>query len=255
MEISLRWAEQFLMLNSLQLVVRELGSFITTYELIDFCSEFNYPFRVKELARHINQPGLPSALARFRYFMKHPTSKTAPEDLSLHEFLGHIHVYHSAKATFYAPSDLCGSGGLCRETIYSTPYFRGGRRCDTIFVERDAEKSGMEGMDVAQVQLFFSFSTERKTYSCALTNWYLHDLDAGPDEDTCMWEVELEQVDGCPPVEVISLDSIVHGAHLLPIYGQSVVPPRFKYFETLDHYQAFFVNHFVDHHAHELIVT
>ncbi len=187
--------------------------------------------------------------------MKHPTAKTAPEDLSLYEFLGHIQVYHSAKATFYAPSDLCGSGGLCWETIYLTPYFRGGPRRDTIFIERDAEKFGMEGMDVAWVWLFFSFSMERKTYSCALISWFLHDQDSGPDEDTGMWEVELEHVDGCSPVEVIHLDSIVHGAHLLLIYGQSVVPPHFKYSETLDSYQSFFVNHFVDHHAHELIVT
>lgn len=193
-------------------------------------------------------------MARFRYFIKHPEAETVPEDLSLYEFLGHIHVFHSATATFYAPSDLCGSGGLCRETIRSTPYFRGGPRRDTIFVERDANKSGMEGMDVARVMLFFSFSTERKTYSCALINWYLHERDAGPDEDTGMWEVELERVGGHSPVEIIHVDSIVRGAHLLPIYGQSVVLPRFKYFDTLDSYQSFFVNHFVDHHAHELII-
>jgi len=186
--------------------------------------------------------------------MKCPTAETAPVDLSLYEFLGHIHVYHSATATFYAPSDLCGSGGLFRETIRSTPYFRGGLRRDTVFVERDATKAGMEGMDAARVQLFFSFSTGRNTYSCALINWYLHDRDAGPDEDTGMWEVELERVGGRSPVEVIHLDSIVRGAHLIPIYGQFVVPPRSKYFDTLDSYQSFFVNHFVDHHSRELIV-
>jgi hypothetical protein len=66
--------------------------------------------------------------------MKHPQAVQAPENLSLYEFLGHIHVYHSATATFYAPSDLCGSGGLCRETIRSIPYFWGDETLDYLTV-------------------------------------------------------------------------------------------------------------------------
>ena len=52
-------------------------------------------------------------------------------------FDGTIKVHHFAIATFYAPSDLSGSGGLRREQIWSTPYFFGHPHRDTVFVVTD----------------------------------------------------------------------------------------------------------------------
>jgi hypothetical protein len=46
----------------------------------------------------------------------------------------------------------------------------------------------------------------------------------------------------------------VRGALLLPIYGQSKVLQQFNHFAALDSYKSFFVNHFIDNHAHELIL-
>jgi len=111
----------------------------------------------------------------------------------------------------------------------------------------------MLGMVVACVLLFFSFQYHQKDYLCALVNWFVCDTDA-PDDDTGLWEVRLE----CdsfrqPVVDVIHMDTIVQGAHLLPIYGTSCVPERFSHFKALDAYKSFFVNHYIDHHAHELI--
>ena len=110
----------------------------------------------------------------------------------------------------------------------------------------------MQGMEIGRVQLFFSFQYRRKQYSCALINWYI--CGESPDEDTGMWEVELEcNRQGNPTVQVIDLDTIVRGSHLLPIFGSDRVPDDFSYHDALDSFSSFFVNRFVDHHAHELL--
>jgi hypothetical protein len=79
----------------------------------------------------------------------------SPEELPL--FKGNIKVYHSASTTFYAPSDLCGPGGMHRERIRSTPSFHGHECRDTVFVVLDDLKKGMEGMEIGCILLFFSF--------------------------------------------------------------------------------------------------
>jgi hypothetical protein len=71
-----------------------------------------------------------------------------------------------------------------------------------------------------------------------------------------MWVVELEcDQCGVPTVQVIDVDTIVHAAHLLPIYGSSRVPDDFSHHDALDRYRSFFVNHLIDHHAHEFIMA
>jgi hypothetical protein len=109
-------------------------------------------------------------------------------------------------------------------------------------------------MVIARILLFFSFTYRRVDYFCAFVNWFLRDDDVA-DEDTGMWTVRLEKDSRKQPVfEVINVDSIVRGAHLLSIFGTQRVPERFQFHEALDRYRSFFVNHFVDHHAHELIM-
>ena len=186
------------------------------------------------------------------FTLKHPDQPIPVRLEDLPSFEGEIRVYHSAVATFYAPSDLCGTGGLHRERIRSTPSFHGYPRRDTVFVVLDDLKDGMEGMEIGRVLLFFSFVYHRRKYSCALINWYVHNDE--PDRDTGMWTVRLEcDRRGQPCVEVINIDAIARGAHLLPIYGSCRVPDDFNHHDALDRFNSFFVNHFVDHHAHEFI--
>jgi hypothetical protein len=167
-------------------------------------------------------------------------------------FDGAIKVHHCTTATFYAPSDLSRSGGLWRELIRSTPNFFGHPCCDTAFVVTDASWLGMEGMEIGWVLLFFSFEYQQKTFSCTLVNWFVHSDER--DTDTGMWVVKPElDRHGKPTLDVIHVDSIAHGAHLLPVYGSSQVPEDFNYCDVLDAYSSFFVNHYVDHHAHEFI--
>lgn len=215
-------------------------------------TEHNYPRDLTSLASYINQPQLPIALQQFLYTYQHPELEVPSTINDYPPFDGEIRVYHSATATFYAPSDLCGAGGMRREQIRSTPCFHGHPRRDTVFVVLDDSQPGMKGMEIARVLLFFSFHYRRKSFSCALINWFVHSDE--PDADTGMWTVELEcEARGTPTVQVIEVEMIARGAHLLPVYGTSRVPDQFSHHNALDSFQSFFVNCFVDHHAHEFI--
>ncbi|KAN0134193.1 hypothetical protein V8E53_007965, partial [Lactarius tabidus] len=115
-----------------------------------------------------------------------------------------------------------------------------------------AIKPGMEGMEIGCILLFFSFEYRRKNFSCALINWFVHT--DSRDSDTGMWTVR-QEIDrrGEPTLEVIHLDSIARAAHLLPVYRQSRIPEDFDHHTALDSFNSFFVNHYVDHHAHKFI--
>jgi len=54
-------------------------------------------------------------------------------------------------------------------------------------------------------------------------------------------------------MSVIHLDSIIHGAHLLPRFpSNSRVYREVNYTQTLDVYQFFYVNKYIDHHVFEI---
>ena len=112
----------------------------------------------------------------------------------------------------------------------------------------------MRGMLIARVLLFFSFNDHYETdIPCALVNWFINTADE-PDPDTGMWVVESElDPDGQCSVQVLRLDSILRGAHLLPQYGTGYLPEDFEHIYALDAFRDYFVNHFVDHHSHELL--
>ena len=87
---------------------------------------------------------------------------------------------------------------------------------------------------------------------CALINWFVPKSDK-PDSNTGIWVFEPEIEGGGQPLEVIHLDTILHGAHLLPKYGSGFLREGFSYVDALDAFKAYFVNHFIDYPAHELI--
>jgi hypothetical protein len=111
----------------------------------------------------------------------------------------------------------------------------------------------MLGLTVAQVRLLFAFTYRRQDYRCALVNWFVR-RDDEVDEDTGMWIVEPEaDEEGQPTWQVIDVDSIARRAHLLPVYGQEPVEQGFNHHRSLEAFEAFFVNAYVDHHAHEFL--
>ena len=214
-----------------------------------------YPRDILDLAKFIQQPGLPLALQQFIFDVDNPDLAGMPSPASLPDlpqFQARIHVHHSALATFFAPSDLCGAGGMRQERIRSTPSWYGHPRRDTVFVVLDESLLGMEGMVIARVQLFLSFNYKRVDYACVYVNWLVRD-DDDPDPDTGLWTVSLEEHRGKPTSQIIDVRTIARAAHLIPVYGLGSISPEVQYYNSLDSYKQFFVNSFVDHHVHEFL--
>ena len=207
------------------------------------------------LTDFVEQPDLPTALREFIHQQNHPNSdRAAPADDS---FNGPIRVFHSASIQFYAPSDLCGPGGMYRETIRANPVYYGSPRFDTVFVSVSDDKEAMNGLLVARVRLLFSYydPLQRKDIPCALISWFTHPNDIPQrDEDTGMWKLCPEHNESNDyPVQVIHVDAILRSAHLLPCFGKGFLPVGLKQSDALDAWDEYLVNHFIDYHTHELL--
>lgn len=165
-----------------------------------------------------------------------------------------IKVFHSAVARFYAPSNMCGAGGMYQERIRSTPSWNDGPpRRDTAFVELDSDQPGMLGMGVGRVLMFFSFKYMGKTYPCALVRW-LMPVGYEPDDETGLWVVRPEtEPNGRPSIAVVHLDCIPRAAHLIPKFGSSILPDEVTFTSSLDIFHSYFVNAYADHHMHEFL--
>jgi hypothetical protein len=206
-----------------------------------------------DIATEIEQPNFTNLIRQFIHDQKHLGSDSNTSLADLPAFYGKITVYPSAVATFRAPSDVQGIGGMRRERIRAMKMWRKGPgRYDTIFVNTDSFAEGMRGLDVARVRLFFSFSHEGVQYPCALVRWFSRVGDS-PSDNTGMWIVEpLVDEDGESLTTIIHLDTIVRAAHLLPVFGRERVSRTLSCTDTLDKFTRFYVNKYVDHHSFEI---
>jgi hypothetical protein len=211
------------------------------------------------LQDELQQPDFIDLLHQFLYNQLHPLAD-AHVDLAsdilphqLPEIHGKISVYPSAVATFFAPSDICGIGGMHREHIRALPSWRRGpARYDCILVNTDPSAQGMRGLEVARVWAFLSFKSQGVTYPCALIHWFSR-VDNEPDEDTGMWIVEPDyDLSGSPFMAIIHLDSVLRAAHLLGVCGKELLPKYLTHNDSLDAFHSFYVNKFIDHHAFEV---
>jgi len=164
-----------------------------------------------------------------------------------------ISVYHSMVAVFYSPSDPCGIRGMCSESIRSTPSWQNSaRHHDTVFVERDPTIPGIRGLDVVQLLALFSFTLLGEYHHCALVRWFTHVADE-PDDIMGMWVVRPDvKVDGSPAVGVIHLDVVLRAAHLMPVFGDKFLPVDLSPESSLDIFESFYVNKYIDYHAFEI---
>ncbi|EKM77823.1 hypothetical protein AGABI1DRAFT_101528 [Agaricus bisporus var. burnettii JB137-S8] len=178
-----------------------------------------YPKDLITLSQYIQKPDFPHAFKSFLYSIRHP-NRPIPENVEMHvSFTGKIHVFHSAIARFYSPSDLCGLSGMYRQRIRSTPSWYGHPRRDTVFIVVDENEAGMRGMLIARIHLLFTFTTDEavngsETSQCALVSWFLPTSDE-PDLETGMWAVKPEGTQQYQPLQVISLKSIARAFLLL----------------------------------------
>ncbi|KAJ7080159.1 hypothetical protein B0H15DRAFT_924417 [Mycena belliarum] len=216
-----------------------------------------YPPLAQALADHIHLPEFPHLLARFLYDQLYsgpdPSDSNSSEaqdtvDISEHR----ISVFHLAVATFYAPSDPSGIRGMRRERIRSTPTWRKhGPRRDCAFAVENQQERGFRGMSVVRIKLFFSFSHDGVDYPCALVEWFKK-VGRSPDVETGMWIVEPEMAGRNRLTTIVHLDSLLRGAHLIPVYGAAHIPIGFRYIHSLNAFKSFHVNKYVDHHANEI---
>ncbi|KAF9044507.1 hypothetical protein BDZ89DRAFT_1099714 [Hymenopellis radicata] len=206
-----------------------------------------YPRDIDALGAYIGVDSFTELVQRFLYEDLHgdiPDNLNS-DDLPL--ISSKVYVYHSATAYFYAPSDISGIRGMRRERIRSTPSWYGFHRRDTALVVTDETLPGFRGMSVVRVLLFFSFTHASKEYECALVHWFDR-YGAHPDPKT---DVRGRQAE--PYLTVVSLNTMVRGVHLLPIFGPHPVPIDHHYAYSLDAYSAFYVNKYADHHANEIL--
>ncbi len=161
-----------------------------------------------------------------------------------------LSVFHLAIATFHAPSDPSGTHGMRRKRIRSTPSWRGrGPRHDCAFIVEDDDKPGMKGLGVMRVLLFFSFEYDNTHYPFALVEWFKK---VGLDPVTGMWVVCPDIVRGRQERSVVHLDSFLRAAHLVPVFGTHKLPQGFHFTLSLDAFDAYYVNKYIDHHANEV---
>jgi hypothetical protein len=127
--------------------------------------------------------GHPDIIDKLHLFIADQTHADSDSNMSLMDtsddqppqFDNLITLYPSAVATYFAPSDLSGIGGMHSERIRATPNWRNeGPRYDTIFVNTNPDEDGMRGLDVARVKQFFSFKSQGCIYPCAMVQWYSH---------------------------------------------------------------------------------
>ncbi|TFK27216.1 hypothetical protein FA15DRAFT_586638 [Coprinopsis marcescibilis] len=108
---------------------------------------------------------------------------------------------------------------------------------------------------IAQVRLFFSFLDpySNKMQSCALVNWF-PTVGTSRDLVTGLWVVEREEEEnGYRELQIIPLVSIVRGAHLLPVFGTGRLPEGFSYTDSLEVFERYYVNSYIDYHTHEML--
>ncbi|KAI0351062.1 hypothetical protein OH77DRAFT_1506733 [Trametes cingulata] len=217
-----------------------------------------YKCKISDLADVLEQPELLTHIRRFLYRRQHPEDDLNDADLAALPYVwagSKASVYYSATATFYAPSEQAGPHGMHREIIRSTPLWYGlYPRYDTVLVSTDPNAIGMDGMTVARVRSFFSFTQDDIVHRCALVEWFILDDDV-PDDVTGMWVVRPEvHEDGERVTDVIAVESIVRACHLIGKYGTTFLPADFKFYDALDAFRRYYVNWYADYHAHETIL-
>ncbi|KAJ3495158.1 hypothetical protein NLJ89_g10671 [Agrocybe chaxingu] len=193
----------------------------------------NLARRVHRLSVTLNLPQLPQLISRFLYEQENLDLETPLDDVPIEDcpvYTGKIQVFPSAVATYYAPSDISGVGGMFRERIRSVESWWGGPlRHDCVFIEHNADAPGFRGLFAARVRLLFRIKYKGIKYPCALVTWFSA-IGDGPCKDTRMWMVEPD----------------------LDAYGEDFIPRHIDHTDSLDAFVAFYVNKYIDHHAYEI---
>ncbi|OCH84269.1 hypothetical protein OBBRIDRAFT_815526 [Obba rivulosa] len=214
-----------------------------------------HPQNVQMLSAYIHQPQLLELIQRFLRVQTQPNASHDSIQIRLDQcpiYRGKIYTYHSATATYFAPSDPCGVGGMHREHIRGTPsWYHGSPRFDCVFLEPEQNCDSINRFGIARLKLLFSIKHQSVSYPCALVHWY-EVLGDAPDNRTGMWIIKLKFHDRRrhnPHVSVVHLDTLLRAAHLMPCFGRSAIGVDIRAHYALNRFKAFYLNKYIDHHA------
>ena len=223
----------------------------------------NYPRCFDGLGQYIGLPGLPGLVSE--YLIEKMAPGTGPDAINVGppsvlplatiSRAEHVKVFHSARTIFCAPSNPSATTGMYHETIRATPSWNRGEipgpQYDCIFISDGLSSDlGMGGLLVACVLLFFSFTIDGELHQCALVHWFSTFGDQ-PNPNNGMRVITPDYSGTDRDVSVIHIDSIVRAAHLLPIFDKQPLPHTLNYTRTLDSFQGFYVNKYIDYHVYE----
>ncbi|KAJ2922288.1 hypothetical protein H1R20_g14809, partial [Candolleomyces eurysporus] len=132
---------------------------------------------VHEVANEIQQPQLPDRVCQYihNYSSNHIAQSLQEIDLNdCPDVSGlRIHTYPSARAVFFAPSDISGVEGMRAERIRAVGRWQGHQPWyNCVFIGTDSEEPGFRRYLVTRVFLFFAFSWGNTRHPCALVQWF-----------------------------------------------------------------------------------
>ncbi len=164
-------------------------------------------------------------------------------------------IHPSAIAKSYAPSDYSGPSGMHHERIQAVLSWRNGQgQFDTVFIKsRPGARTITTGLVIGRVHQFFSFFLDNKRHSCAVVHMFEFVGDK-PDEELRLWIVRPVFSNSQPKIKIIPLNAILRATHLIPVYSDERVSNKFSHTQTLDHFDEFYVNRFIDYHAFETAI-
>ncbi|KAG1813895.1 uncharacterized protein BJ212DRAFT_1447696 [Suillus subaureus] len=199
---------------------------------------------VSALMHDLKLPNFPTMIQQFLHNQLHITDHEPPkfDPATAPAFMGRVFVFSSAAASFYAPSDLSGTGGMQRKHIQATTSWQGGpARNDCIFVSmNDKVNCGLDGLAIVRVLHFL------------VVHWFAYITDSW-DPDTGMYLItSSSHDDGTPDISIIHIDCIFCAAHLIPLYGANFLPHEIGPHDSYNMFHAFYVNKYADHHAFEV---
>ncbi|KAF7329470.1 hypothetical protein MKEN_00209400 [Mycena kentingensis (nom. inval.)] len=221
------------------------------------------PRDVHQLAKYVHQPRLYELIRRFLFAQLNPDRADEYGYVPIAEcpdFSERVYIFNSARAVYYALSDVCGVGGMHHERIRAMKsWYRGPPRYDCALIEHNADEPGFRGLHAVRVRLLMRFTYRGTQYPCALVHWFSAHGDQ-PCSDTGMWIVKPDWVPGSsqtkPSLAIVHIDALLRGLHLIGVAGREFLPPDMKdlhFSDSLDAFEAFYVNKYADHHSHEIL--
>ncbi|KAA1477479.1 hypothetical protein DENSPDRAFT_854367 [Dentipellis sp. KUC8613] len=120
---------------------------------------------IDALATELHQPNLLELIRRFLWDQCYDGDDISGEHALIGDcpvFVGSVRTYRTATSTFYAPSELAGSGGMHRELLRSVAsWYNGYGRYDTVLIQAGDSTDRMGGMLVGRVRAFLAFTHDK----------------------------------------------------------------------------------------------